>query len=150
MGEKFHVREYVCCLKQLNNYLPMLPVEDSTPAVKLTEAQLCTIVECARPKRWDKNLLVHNFDVHNQTLDKVVTYFEWLETLDNLRCSKKDNNLPSDTKSKKSKKSKKSIGNNKRSQHDKDSNSSGKWCTFCKTSTHNTEDCWTKKKGDGN
>ena len=40
MGEKFRVREYVRQLKQLNNYLPMLPVEDGTPAVKLTEAQL--------------------------------------------------------------------------------------------------------------
>ena len=44
MGEKFRVREYVRRLKQLNNYLPMLPVEDGTPAVKLTEAQLRAIV----------------------------------------------------------------------------------------------------------
>ena len=50
MGEKFRVREYVCWLKQLNNYLPMLPVEDGTPAVKLTEAQLRAIVERACPK----------------------------------------------------------------------------------------------------
>ena len=74
----------------------MLPVEDGTPTVKLTEAQLCAIMECAHPKRWEKHLLEHNFDVHNQTLDKVVTYFERFEMLDDLRRSKKDNNLPSD------------------------------------------------------
>ena len=147
MGEKFCVCEYVRWLKQLNNYLPMLPVEDGTPAVKLKEVQLRAIVERARPKRWDKHLLVHNFDVHNQTLDKVVTYFECLETLDNLRRSKKDNNSPSDTKPKKSKKK---VGGNKRTQRDKDNNSGGKWCTLCKTSTHNTEDCWTKDKASGN
>ena len=33
MGEKFRVREYIRCLKHLNNYLPMLPVEDGTPAI---------------------------------------------------------------------------------------------------------------------
>ena len=121
--------------------------EDGTPAVKLTEAQLCPIVERARPKCWDKHLLVHNFNVHNQTMDKVVTYFEQLETLDDLRHSKKDHNSPSDAKAKKSKKS---VGGNKRTQRDNDNNSSRKWCTFRKTSTHNMEDCWTKDKANGN
>ena len=71
MGEKFCVCEYVCCLKQMNNYLPMLPVKDCTHAVKLTDAQLHAIMERACPKRWDEHLLVHNFDIHNKCCGNV-------------------------------------------------------------------------------
>ncbi len=74
------VREYVARVVEINNYLlEFPPVNATTPAAILGEAELLDLLEFGVPIMWQKTMVMHGFDPSNGTIKEFTEFCERLE-----------------------------------------------------------------------
>ncbi len=129
------IRTFVNHLIRINTEeLPHLPPYKANQ--QLTDDELVDIVCYGIPKSWLRKMDEHAFDPMDQDILEVVAFGERLEAAED--AENNHDKKPSATNSGK----KSSTKKHKSSR----SSSSGKWCHYHETDTHNTDECETLKR----
>ena len=127
------IRTYVNHLMRINiEEIPALPPFKDNQ--QLSPDELIDIVVYGLPKSWINKMDEHNFDPMENDIQELVNFGERLESAEEFDNSK-DKKPSAEKKSKKYKSA--------RNNSDK---SSGKWCHYHETSTHDTSECETLKR----
>ena len=79
------VHEFTARLRELNSYLPYFPVKPGTTPSPFSKDELSSILNHAKPAKWQVAMLSANIDVYEMSWDQLVEYFEHLELFPELR-----------------------------------------------------------------
>lgn len=124
------IREYLARVVELNSYLPLFPGGDDN--AKLSDDELCDILEFATPASWQRQMTLQAFDPLEHTPQEVVEFCERLEVTEDVQ--KSTENPPKNPSDSNPKKRSKSSSNGK---------GSGKF--YCRVhgnnTSHNTDKC---------
>jgi hypothetical protein len=131
-------------MSRINNYLPFFP--KGTPASKYTEEELITILEFAVPDHWRKAFDLRDYVPADDDKLRFINECERVERHESARGREREDDDEDDRRTSKKTKFAKSEKSVTKSGKKSDTSSESKYCTHCKTDTHNTEACWKLKK----
>jgi hypothetical protein len=133
---KMGAKQFVILKSQINNYIPFFP--NATVLSKYSEEKLLNILEFAVPSHWRKALDLRD---NLPTCDNKVRFIEECERVERKEAppEKERDNSNDNRKSNKKTKFAKSEKSATKSGQKKDKDSGPKYCSHCKTDTHNTE-----------
>ena len=142
--ENITVNHYVNRLQVLNNYLYFLPGD----VTALSTSEIRDIIEEKVPVHWKTKY--ENADLNLETIPELTGYFTRLEDLDRKR--EKTTYKPHKDTEKNSKNEKEKFKtrgkDNVKGDHKANDKNISKYCTFHKSSTHDTSECKAKKNHD--
>jgi hypothetical protein len=140
---KMGAKQFVILMSQINNYIWFFP--NATVLSKYSEEELLGILKFAVPPHWRKA-----FDLRDYlpTSDSKARFISECERVERNKAppAKERDGSDNDHRSNKKTKFAKSEKSALKSGQKKDTESGPKYCTHCKTDTHNTELCWKSKK----
>jgi hypothetical protein len=139
--ETLTVNHYINRLQVLNNYLSFLP-GDISP---LTSSEIRDIIEENVPSHWKTKY--ENADLNLESIPELAGYFTRLEDLDRRR--EKSTSRANKEPDRSSRGDKERARPNRiagKGDSKSTDTSNNKYCTFHKTSTHDTSECKAKKK----
>jgi hypothetical protein len=101
---------------------------------RLSEDEIIEIILNATPNSWSQEMDRQNFDPEQQSILSLLQFMERIEQLEPTPTTNQNGQHGMKEAKDGYNKRAKTTGNNKKS-------ATGKWCTFRKSDTHNTEDC---------
>ena len=85
------VCEFTARLQELNSYLPYFPVKPGTTPSPFSKDELSSILNHAKPAKWQVAMLSANINVYEMSWDQLVEYFERLELSQSLEIRERKN-----------------------------------------------------------
>jgi hypothetical protein len=139
---KMGAKQFVTLMSRIN-YIPFF--SNATVLSKFSKEELLCILEFALPPHWRKA-----FDLRDYlpTSDNKAWFIEECKCFNRNEAppARERDNSDNDPRTNKKTKFAKSEKSATKSGHKPDTESGPKYCTHCKTNTHNTERCWKLKK----
>jgi hypothetical protein len=137
---KMGAKQFVILMSQINNNIPFFP--NATVLSKYSKEELLGILEFAVPPHWRKAFDLRDYLPTSDNKARFISECERVERNEAPTAKERDDDRKSNKKTKfaKSEKSATKSGQNAGTE------SGPKYCTRCKTNTHNTERCWKLKK----
>ena len=117
-------------MRELNSYyLPYFPVKTGTTPSPFSKDELSSILNHAKPAKWQVAMLSANINIYEMSWDQLVEYFERLELSQSLETREQKNK-------------RKHSPEHHNQHHDKKNKRKEKTCLICKKKGHTKEDCW--------
>jgi hypothetical protein len=140
---KMGAKQFVILMCRINNYIPFFP--NATVLSKYSKEELLNILEFAVPPHWRKAFYLRDY---LPTSDNKARFIKECKRVKQNEAppEKERDDSDNDRKSNKKNKFAKSEKSATKSDQKTDKDSGPKYCSHCKTNTHNTERCWMLKK----
>ena len=126
------MRTYTARMTEINEYLALFPPFGGN-AQRLDNEELLDIYEFGCPPRWQRQMILQDFDPLAGDVNDMVRFCERMEQTDEDEVEKKPKAAP------KSSDKKRSVAKSSETDHDK-------WCEFCEIDNHDTHKCFKLKK----